>query len=91
MKNTLHVYGQRFHHSDVVIAGTTDALLRLVNVITNAVAHGEAESHEIAPFYVNDGEGFAVRVTVIAGDLDVFAVPYTEDYAREQRENAVWP
>ena len=94
----LHVYGQDAWHDDVWIVGNRPALQLLRNTLDNALAKGMDTTEQIDEpgLFVNDGEGYEVRVLFLEGDWDTMAwrrlaVPYTEDCAKETHENALWP
>lgn len=89
----LHVYGQPAHHDDVAIVGTPAALRHLMAVIENALHFGRGFTAAGETVFVNDGEGFGIRVVRLdPGDpqLDQLAVPYTREYAQERNEDALW-
>jgi hypothetical protein len=72
--NTLHIYGQGFQHEPVGISGSHAALRELVDAINKALIYGDCESEA---FYVNDGEGYTIAITVVPEeDLDQLRVPY---------------
>ncbi|SMB96847.1 hypothetical protein SAMN00808754_1685 [Thermanaeromonas toyohensis ToBE] len=87
----LHVYGQRYWHDEAVILGNKEALEALARAVEKAIksGHGEAE------LYTADGEGYTI-VVLRKGEpwpegWEHLALPYTDDCARERREDAVWP
>lgn len=72
--NTLHIYGQRFQHEPVGISGSYAALRELADAINKALIYGDCESET---FYVNDGEGYTIAITVVPEeDLNQLRVPY---------------
>lgn len=88
----LHIYGQGAFHDNVEIVGNREALEELRDTISEALC---GVPHSMKAF-VNDGEGYEVRVRLVGGDWDtliwhMLAVPYTEDYASENREDAIGP
>ncbi|MGE5593063.1 MAG: hypothetical protein ACM3X3_05220 [Betaproteobacteria bacterium] len=88
----LHVYGQEQWHDDVQIIGNKRALQALRDAV-NAVLQEHKEEASMDTVFTGDGEGY--RVTVIRLDDErtwpTLAVPYTDEFARETREGAVWP
>jgi hypothetical protein len=87
----LHVYAQEQWHSEVHIVGTPAALRHLARTLEKAAREQVAVTSE--PLFVNDGEGFEVRVVRLDDDktADSLAVPYTRDFAEEKLDSAVWP
>lgn len=82
---TLHIYGQRFPHDSVEIGGTYDALRELADAIDKALAKGRYTSDHFSDhFYVNDDEGYTIKITVIhSGELGRLRVPYSDPDCRE--------
>lgn len=88
----LHVFGQGAWHDTVDIVGNREALEELRDTISEALL-GVRHSMEA---FVSDGEGYEVKVCLVEGDWDTpawekLALPYGEDYAEEQREDALGP
>lgn len=85
---TMHIYGQQSWHDSSYIVGTREDLVKLRDAIDAAI--GLEKKTQM--FYVNDGEGYDVMIYRVddhtAGRL---AVPYTEEMAREQGSDKVWP
>ena len=74
--NTLHIYGQRFQHEPVEISGSYAALREMADAIYKALIYGAYESET---FYVNDGEGYTIAITVVPeDDLNQLRVPYSD-------------
>ncbi len=86
----LHVYGQYAWHDVVEIVGTSVALRLLAKVVNRAVSQQSAETDEV---FVNDGEGFTIRVVRLDDSPTVvrLAVPYTAEYAQEKNADAISP
>jgi len=85
----LHIYPQGVHHDDVLIVGDREALTVLSSAIFKArILVGVPHSEDV---YVNDGEGYSVRVLCLPEVPDNLAVPYTEDYAKARWGGAVGP
>ena len=92
----LHIYGQEAWHDDVYLVGNRAGLSALKTAIEEALAIGKGQTPEKGQVFVSDGEGYSVKV--LCNDEDwqgefwgTLAVPYTEDFARDNRENAVGP
>lgn len=90
-RKLLHVYGPDAFHDDVFIVGTPDALRALAKTVDRAIRYQEAELPEC--MFVNDGEGFQVRVLRVDDEKTALAlaVPYTADYAQDKRDDCLWP
>ncbi|TRZ48220.1 hypothetical protein D4S03_10140 [bacterium] len=98
---TLHIYGQSTWHDDVLIVGDADALQLLRLAIGDALAGlelmatGAISLHNPSKtqrdVFVNDGEGYSVRVLCLPEVPANLAVPYTEDYAKERWGGSVGP
>jgi len=96
--NLLHIYAQEQWHGEAYIVGNKGGLLELKKAIEQALSNGSGQTVDEygVPIYVNDGEGYKVKVTMNnTGWLEPFwvklAVPYTEEVASEKRKDAVWP
>lgn len=92
MDKLLHIFGQGAPHDDVEIVGNREALEELRKTISEAL-HGVPYSMEAS---VNDGEGYEITVQLLEGDWDTpawrkLAEPYTEEWARGNREDAISP
>ena len=92
MKELLHVYGQPFQHSSVVIVGDRAALTHLRDAIAETL---DSNADEVVaaskPCYVSDGEGFITYVLRISESMDTnkMCVPYINDSAREHRQGVI--
>lgn len=97
----LHIYGQKAHHDDVDIVGDLEALEELKNTIVKAIEKHklsdgklkivEEKTHHL---FCTDGEGYNIVITLVDGGSPIWdrlAETYTIDYARERREDAIWP
>ena len=88
MKELLHVYGQHFQHSPVVIVGDRAALTHLRDAIAETL---DSNADEVVAAsktcYVCDGDGFVAYVFRISKYMDTnkTCVPYINDSARERR------
>ncbi|RIV26406.1 hypothetical protein D2Q93_04340 [Alicyclobacillaceae bacterium I2511] len=90
--NLLHLHAQQEWHQPAFILGNKAGLLALRNTIDTAIQQGS--SHALT--MTRDGEKFDLYVLMDDTDWQSeswrkAAVPYTEDAAVEQREEAVWP
>ena len=81
----LHIYPQQGHHDDAFIVCTKEGLRALRAALDVAAIKGTACSAAIC----TDGEGYEFHIIVT--EREDIALPYTEEYAQETRENAVWP
>lgn len=87
--NILHIFGQEAFHDDVYIVGNKSELEKLRNIIDKAISD-DYDSED--GFYVNDGEGYSIAVHKIdESEVDKIAVPYSADYAKEKRTDAIYP
>lgn len=89
----LHLHAQAAWHDPAYLVGNPEGLRHFVRAITEALAQGHSTSAEV---FVNDGEGFRVRVLCDASPWDAAswtrrAVPYTDEPARETLSSRVWP
>lgn len=94
MMSILHIYAQQAPHDEAFIVGNREGLLALRRAIDAALSQKNGQSKESA--FVSDGEGFDVHVILQEGNLQspgwiAAAVPYTAEWAAENRESAVWP
>lgn len=88
----LHVYAQLWHHCEAFLVGERRSLQALAHAIELALDHHQNQTTH--GFFTADGEGFDVIVRQLPAGNDLWqqlALPYTEDYAREQRPDAIWP
>lgn len=86
---TLHVYGPRLYHDDAFLVGSRAALEQAKAAIEEALESGGATRI----LFANDGEGFHFGVICVDDEnsLDSLAVPYTQDFAQEKRDEALHP
>jgi hypothetical protein len=93
---TLHIYSQSAWHADAYIVGTRDALAHL-RAKLSAILDGtndETRRTQRTPFafFVNDGEGFRCEIRLeTEEEMRHYAVPYTDEDARDERDGATWP
>lgn len=92
MNNILHVYAAEQWHCDVDIVGDRKSLTSLRDAI-DRVLKQKHPAKAMFEAYVNDGEGYELTVYLTENKdrLDNLAVPYTEEYAKEKNEKAIWP
>lgn len=83
--STIHIYSQQAHHDDAYIVCTKEGLRALRVMLDVADVKGAATS----PMMCTDGEGYDLHIIVT--EREDIALPYTEDYAKEDRKKAVWP
>ena len=88
----LHIYGQEIWHDPVHIVGNREALEDLKKAIEKALDRGRGETDT----FCNNGEGYTIVVILDDsdwqnGEWKKRAVPYTDEVARETREDAIWP
>jgi len=87
----LHVYSQYSFHDEAVIIGNLKGLKILHETIGKVI---ENNSHlEFGEGMTNDGEGYDI-IVIKEEDEDILnrlAVPYSAEYAAENRENAIDP
>lgn len=83
-----HFHGGDSNHDDVYLVANRQALVDIRAAIDVALAKG----HEQTIVFVNDGEGYSLRIVQVPDDkFDLQARPYTVDYMKDNREEAVWP
>jgi hypothetical protein len=90
----IHIYGQSAWHDDAVILGNREGLIALAKAIQEALETNEAKAEFEA--MVSDGEGYSIKIILNDSPWESefwekAAVPYTADYAKERREDAIWP
>jgi hypothetical protein len=81
----LHVYGQEAWHDTVIIVGSEMSLTKLKHVINEALTNPDKNSIHEMRTYVNDGEGYDLKVIVLESDDEAkqLITPYTKDYAQD--------
>lgn len=87
----LHIYAQPYFHTDSFIVGNKEALIELKKAIEEALnsSDGKAECESS----VADGEGYDCRIILLNDDKqwDKLRRPYTDDYAKDNRKDAINP
>lgn len=77
----LHIYAQSQWHATASFHGTRDAIIALRDCLDQALRTG-AEAHS-QTFFVNDGEGYHVRITVESEEaMEHMPTPYTDSITR---------
>ncbi len=82
----LHLWSPEYFHSEGYVVGNYEGLIRLRNVIDNAITNG----FSMDSVYIGDGEGYNLYVFRFDNIMHA-AVPYRDDIAAEQRERAIYP
>lgn len=88
----IHIYPQESWHMDAYIVANREGLQALKEAIDEAL---DRENAEVEAF-VSDGEGYEIEIILNDSPWGStfwkqVAVPYTADYAKEKREDVVWP
>lgn len=84
----IHLFSPELHHAEQGIIGNREGLKALIQTIQKALNDDKADD----PFFVSDGEGFNLFVKCLPDNrLNKAALPYKEDYCREERKDAIWP
>jgi hypothetical protein len=84
----VHLFSPYAHHEEQGIIGNKDGLKALITLIQEAIDIDMSD----APFFVSDGEGYDLFVKCISDKLlNKVALPYTANYAEEDREDAIYP
>jgi hypothetical protein len=85
----LHIYGQSYFHEKAFIVGDKEALTQLRDAIDAALANEAGTTLA----YVADGEGYDVEVYQENSDTfwEDAQRPYTDEVARDTREEAITP
>jgi hypothetical protein len=90
MDALVHVYGQTAFHDDVHIVGNYEGILKLYCALTEAIQTDQSR----VDVFASDGEGYTIKVKLdrrLNMHDGKYAVPYTAEYARETREDAIFP
>lgn len=75
----LHIFPQPCWHCDALIAGDIGALMELKKAIERAIEHDHSEQE----FFVNDGEGYSVKIICVdPKETKIIPVPYTDEEAK---------
>jgi len=88
----LHIYGQESWHDSVVVIGNRTALEMLLQTIKSALKTGRGDSETVYPA---DREGYGIVVLLKDGEIPEdwrqLALPYTNEIAKDKREDALRP
>ncbi len=87
MDSVIKVFGAKQWHDTVSIIGNKEALIRLKNVIENAIKN----EYSIDEFLESDGEGYNIEVKLHEGGFysdkwNNIPVHYTDEIASEKNE-----
>ncbi len=88
----LHLYGQGYYHDEVYIVGSRASLISLKKAIEDALETGRGS----AEFFTADGEGYDLNILAREDQWESefwtnLAFPYSEEFARDKRKNAIAP
>jgi hypothetical protein len=84
----VHLFSPEVHHDKQGIIGNREGLKALLQVIQKAIEDDKTD----AKFFASDGEGFTLFVKCVPKSREnKMALPYTEDYCKEDREDAIYP
>jgi len=85
---TIHLFSPRSYHEEQGIVGNRAGLINLMNLIQVALDNKAVYDS----FSTSDGEGYDLYVRCVTEDEEVaMALPYTEDYCKEERKDAIYP
>jgi hypothetical protein len=86
--NIIHLFSPGSFHEPQGIVGNREGLETLIHVIQRAL---EVDTTD-ATFFTSDGEGYDLFVKCISNTkLNVVALPYTEEYCKDERANVIYP
>ena len=84
----IHLWQPGSFHEEQYIIGNRDGLEQLQKLIQRALEKHDGKTS--AEFSVSDGEGYTLIVRCTE-NIDKLAVPYSEPFAKENRETAIYP
>lgn len=85
----LHIHSPSWHHDAAYVVGTEGDLKGLRDLIDKVLANKSKLGGE---FFTQDGEGFTTHVIMVKDCEEVeHKLPYTHEFAKDNRENAVHP
>ena len=92
----LHIFGQHQWHDECYIVANRDGLLCLKKALETALDMNSCFSHNAAEVFINDGEGYTIEIILDDSEWlgkfwTALAVPYTKDFAKENRDDAIYP
>jgi len=83
----IHLWpGASFHEDGYIVANRT-GLKYLLHVVETALKTSKSVRIEAM---TGDGEGYTLHIIPSEEEIRL-ALPYTDDYAEESRENAIYP
>lgn len=86
----IHLWSPGSWHEPQYIIGNKTGLEQLAALIEKVLK--QKDSRATSEFFINDGEGHDIVVKCVPEkDVYTIAAPYTEEYAQEHRENAIYP
>jgi hypothetical protein len=83
----VHLWPGASFHEDGFIVGSRKGLTLLMNYLRATLENGGPERFEVM---TGDGEGYTLHIILSEEEIRL-AVPYSESYAKENRENAIYP
>ena len=88
----LHVHPQEFYHYDAYLVANREALTALKAGIEETLSSGNVSLEMSAA----DGEGYELKIQLIdkpieSDDWKNAALPYSDEGARDERPNIIWP
>ena len=87
----IHLWAGASFHEDGYIVGNKEGLESLRRAIDYALVNSDCDvSTSNTEVSASDGEGYDLHI-ILTKDTDKIALPYTEDFAEEQRDDAVYP
>ena len=91
MPNAVHVYGQDAHHDPVIIVGTREGLLTLLDAVMDALL---TRPKRPRLFFAADGEGYEIDISLVSdAQIDNYVSPYHAASAHDPAEDDSprWP
>lgn len=90
----LHTHGQEAWHDEAYIVGNRAGLEALLEALQQALRSPSGSAG--VDLFVSDGEGYRCLISLNddpwrSESWIKAAVPYTAPYARENRDDAIWP
>lgn len=84
----VHLFSPGAHHEQQGIIGNEDGLKALIQLIQKSIEDDKSDGQ----FFVSDGEGYDLFVKCLSDKrLNKMAIPYQENYCKEDREDAIFP
>ncbi len=90
----IHLWSGQIFHDDGYIIANKEGLEYLRDYINDVLEHGTHERND--DVFTSDGEGYTLHIQKVDDGKDeagivYLAAPYTDDYAIERREYAIYP